>query len=110
MKLWIDDVRPAPEGWKHAYTSEEALEMIRSNPAFEWISFDHDLGVDEHGEEDSVRHVINTLWVYGQESDKLPRYASVHSDNYPGAQWIKGTLESISRHVKCVEVVSPPGK
>lgn len=29
MKLWIDAFRPAPEGFHHAYTVEEAIHMIR---------------------------------------------------------------------------------
>ena len=48
MKLWIDDVRPAPEGWVHAYTVPQAAHLIETyekmlNP-FELIDIDHDAG------------------------------------------------------------------
>ena len=28
MKLWIDDLRPAPEGYRQVYTVEEAIYEI----------------------------------------------------------------------------------
>lgn len=46
MKLWIDDIRPAPEGWYQAYSTNAAKEMILANyPDIEIISLDHDSGV-----------------------------------------------------------------
>jgi hypothetical protein len=29
MKLWVDDVRPAPEGYFHAYSVEQAKTLIK---------------------------------------------------------------------------------
>jgi len=43
MKLWLDDLRPAPEGWVRCYWPEEVLEFIRGGEVTE-ISLDHDLG------------------------------------------------------------------
>jgi hypothetical protein len=43
MKLWHDDVRPAPEGWVHARTNDEAKEYFKSGEV-ETCSLDHDLG------------------------------------------------------------------
>ena len=28
MKLWVDDVRPAPEGWEHVHSVNEAVGAI----------------------------------------------------------------------------------
>jgi hypothetical protein len=42
-KLWLDDTRPAPEGWVHAKTVPEAIEVLRAGPV-ECASLDHDLG------------------------------------------------------------------
>lgn len=114
MNLWIDDIRMHPEGWDHAYTSAQAIQMILDNPTYEWISFDHDLGLlpynKETGrcDEDTVRRVIKSLWVYGDRVDKLPANISVHSDNLPGKEWILGTFQSISRHVQPVKIVPYP--
>ena len=48
MRLWVDDVRPAPEGWTWAKSVQEALGII-SRVRFELIdieviSLDHDAG------------------------------------------------------------------
>jgi hypothetical protein len=48
MKLWIDDVRPAPEGWVWIQTTDEAIAFIIMNKPsldpIEIISLDHDCG------------------------------------------------------------------
>lgn len=49
MKLWIDDVRPAPEGYIWVKTVEDAiieiaLRMVNENPEIELIDIDHDAG------------------------------------------------------------------
>jgi hypothetical protein len=63
MKLWLDDERPAPEGWVQAYTAEQAihaLECMRDavrlpelwkgeDVIITHMSFDHDLA-DVHYE------------------------------------------------------------
>ena len=48
MKLWLDDIRPAPEGWLLVKTVSQAQDAIqkalRSPEGFEEASLDHDLG------------------------------------------------------------------
>ena len=48
MKLWIDDVRPAPEGYEWLKTTEGAIERIkhlgRCGVEIELIDLDHDAG------------------------------------------------------------------
>lgn len=50
MKLWLDDVRPAPEGWTRAYTAAEAIDLLKIalnvGDELDDISLDHDLGAD----------------------------------------------------------------
>ncbi len=43
MKLWLDDCRPAPEGWTRAYNMAEAQDLCEKNVIAE-MSLDHDLG------------------------------------------------------------------
>ena len=45
MKIFLDDTRPAPEGWILAKTAREAQALIQGNEVEE-ISLDHDLGHD----------------------------------------------------------------
>ena len=45
MKLWIDDVRPAPEGWEHIHSVWEAIgTILLEEEEIEIISLDHDAG------------------------------------------------------------------
>lgn len=48
MKLWIDDVRPAPEGYYRLYTVNGAINHIvateANNQTIELIDIDHDAG------------------------------------------------------------------
>jgi hypothetical protein len=50
MKLWLDDVRPAPNGWAWAKTSQEAITILKDWwNEIEIISLDHDLGGNDNG-------------------------------------------------------------
>ena len=49
MKLWVDDVRPAPEGYAWCKSVNEAKEKIRNRefdmlPTITMIDIDHDAG------------------------------------------------------------------
>lgn len=43
VKVWLDDIRPAPAGWIRVYWPEEAIELLKTGDVEE-ISLDHDLG------------------------------------------------------------------
>ncbi|MFY2788483.1 cyclic-phosphate processing receiver domain-containing protein [Rhodococcus sp. MALMAid1271] len=87
MKLFIDDERPAPEGWELALTSAEAIAMIDEQgyklAALEAVSFDHDLGGD-----DTTRPVV--LWMC--ENDYWPESVYVHTGNPIGEEWLVGMV------------------
>lgn len=44
IDLWLDDVRPAPEGWVHVVTVHEAIALIKAGKVRK-ASLDHDLGL-----------------------------------------------------------------
>jgi len=48
LKVWLDDVRPAPDGWDHALWPQEAIELLKKSDV-PHISLDHGLGDDERG-------------------------------------------------------------
>lgn len=86
MKLFIDDERPAPEGWELALTSDEALAVIEAQAydgQLESVSFDHDLGGD-----DTTRPVV--LWMC--ENDHWPESVYVHTGNPIGEEWLVGMV------------------
>lgn len=43
MKLWVDDLQAAPDGWHWVWTVPEA-QAILANDAVTHLSLDHDLG------------------------------------------------------------------
>lgn len=46
MKLWVDDIRPAPEGWTRAETISEAINIIETfGEIISHISLDHDISI-----------------------------------------------------------------
>lgn len=50
MKLWVDDIRVAPEGWMWAKSYKSAMQLLEANDYdFEVISLDHDLGGNKTG-------------------------------------------------------------
>lgn len=46
MKLWVDDVRPCPDGWVWAKTFTDAVEILESDVELTDASLDHDLGFE----------------------------------------------------------------
>ena len=49
LRVWLDDDledRKAPDGWVHAQTAAEAIELLETGRVVE-LSLDHDLGDDE---------------------------------------------------------------
>lgn len=95
--LFIDDERhPTPDliNVRVARTCEEAMELIQSLGAPTCISFDHDLGCDEHG---NVRHNAHLFlrWLVEEHLDgkvdlNLVEHIIVHSNNPAGAKNIHG--------------------
>lgn len=100
MKLWIDDVRPAPDGWTLAQTSKDAILAIctaldNDDHEFE-ISFDHDLGGD-----DTTIPVVNYLEEQIVNGLRLHRFNwHIHSANPVGRVNLNLALTSIERFNK----------
>lgn len=82
MKLWIDDLRPAPEGWLWAKTPAEALGYLTTGNISE-VSFDHDLGGDL-----TTRPVV----LYLSEHGGWPEKCYVHTMNPVGRAWIEAMI------------------
>jgi hypothetical protein len=88
MKIWIDDLRPAPdETWKAFWNSEDAIKALDVYRAFrldiEVISFDHDLGG-----QDTTRPIV--YWMV--ENDFWPQEIRIHTSNPVGREWLDGMV------------------
>ena len=47
MKVYLDDVRQAPEGWVRTYTVAETIELLKTGEVVE-LSLDHDLAPEHY--------------------------------------------------------------
>jgi len=93
IKVWLDDMRPAPEGWSHILWPQEAVELLLKGKVTH-ISLDHDLGDDERGTGYDV-----LLWIEQATmlSDFNPPVISVHSANVSAKQKMLAAIQKIHR-------------
>ena len=88
-RLYLDDLRPTPEGFDRVYNYEEFVEYLERKGLPDFISFDHDLGEDSSGY-DCAKYLV----AYCLEHQRsLPDY-QVHSQNPVGRENIERLLEN----------------
>lgn len=96
IKIWHDDVRPAPEGWLWCKTNLEVMSaLVWYDREVEEISLDHDLGaiVPEGMDPDealllkgSAEETGYKLVVWMIEHNFVPPSVTIHSWNGVGAR------------------------
>lgn len=95
FKLWLDDVRPAPDGWHHVMTAPEAIEVLQTGHVFE-VSLDHDLGDNP----DAGDGYQVACWIEEHAHDHtLPpiHRMAIHSANPVGRARMQMALDSAQR-------------
>jgi hypothetical protein len=95
MKLWLDDVRPAPEGWIWVKTVECAvMELCREGQTVTHISLDNDLG------EGQAEGYLVMNWLE-ERVYRFPHYhvphCNFHTANPVAFRKMQAALESIER-------------
>lgn len=90
MKLFVDDERPAPDGWVLRMTAEAAIETLRTHrllrQPIDCLSLDHDLGYAT----DTVMPVL--YWM--QKYNFWPVELYVHTANEDGEEVMLGFIEA----------------
>lgn len=101
MKLYIDDIRPAPEGWQQARTVTDAIRFLAQfKDQIDEISIDHDISytVEVAGTQrpfpspenfTAVAYFIGEIWK--NHLDTQPKI-TIHSANPVGTQSIARIL------------------
>jgi len=93
IKVWLDDMRPAPEGWQHVLWPQEAILLLKKGEASH-ISLGHDLGDDARGTGYDV-----LLWI--EQSTMLsgfrPPAIFIHSANVSAKQKMLAAIAKIVR-------------
>lgn len=93
MHIWLDDIRPAPEGWTWAKTYEEAMDLLDRGTA-EAISLDHDLAdAAPDGRERTGYDVLLQIVQRKIDGFPVPADVRVHSANPVGRARMLGTIE-----------------
>ena len=101
MKIWIDDVRPAPEGWTWKRTVNDAWELIKCIYAINFfkydvemveISLDHDASDEYSKFGGDYIEILNKLEYYANISTDWEQYIKkyisfhIHSQNPVGVE------------------------
>jgi len=91
MKVYLDDERATPVGWKRVYWPEEAIALLKTGEVTE-ISLDHDLGDDDKGTGYDV-----VLWIEEQVFNNgfIPPRMKVHSANSSARQKMEQGIANI---------------
>jgi hypothetical protein len=91
VKIYLDDLREAPEGWIRVLTYEEAIEGLKTGKV-EQISLDNDLGTEKEGY-DVVKWIEQQVF----ETNFRPPKIYTHSANPVARGNIKRGKEAIER-------------
>jgi hypothetical protein len=95
MKLWHDDVRPAPAGWLWAQNNIQARKILLDEVVDE-CSLDHDLGclpVEGIYAKGSAEETGLDLVKWMIEADCVPQKVAIHSWNPVGAMRMAKALD-----------------
>ena len=88
MKLFVDDLRPAPNGWTLARTVDEAIELLLQGSVSE-LSLDYDLG----GRDATGLDVLSWIETAVAEGRlKMPKM-SAHSGSVLGRRRLEAQIE-----------------
>lgn len=97
MKLWIDDIRPAPEGYLPFRTVNDALRYIRLNSDFiEVIDLDHDAGdcAKEGGDYINILREMKRLAIVKKMDFSHIKFR-LHSMNPVGVQNMRALIQDL---------------
>lgn len=100
MKVWLDDERPAPPGWRHETSPSVVIDLISLGFVSE-VSLDHDLGEEVIGTGyDVLRWLESRVYAamnYGVPLDfELPRI-SIHTANPAARSRMAQAVASIAK-------------
>jgi hypothetical protein len=106
MKVWLDDMRPAPAGWWRSKTTDNVKRWLKTGNVTH-LSLDHDLGLDparfqEYQLSDGSNEVDFEITAYElvlwmAEHNIWPSdYIGIHSDNAVGCENMAATIDRYS--------------
>lgn len=97
MKLWVDDIRPAPEGYLLFRTVNDTLRYIRLNSDYiELIDLDHDAGdcAKEGGDYINILREMKRLTIVKKMDFSHIKFR-LHSMNPVGVQNMRALIRDL---------------
>lgn len=95
MKVYLDDIREAPNGWVRTHSKEETIDLLKTGQVTD-LSLDHDLGIEsEVGTGYDVLDWIEKQVAYN--GFKPPREMDSHSANPAAVLRMNQAIETIRR-------------
>jgi Cyclic-phosphate processing Receiver domain len=100
MRVWLDDLRPAPPGFDvHVTTANEAIALLKTGSVTH-LSLDHDLGDPANGTGYEVARWVEEhafRWAE-QAADGLPPLTwNIHSQNPVGVENMTRAMRNADR-------------
>ena len=92
MRVFLDDVRPAPEGWVLVRWPSEVIALLEAGEVAE-LSLDHDLGDDKITGYDVLVWLEEAVAMRGF----VPPTIRIHSANVVGRARMEQAIASIER-------------
>lgn len=97
MRVYLDDKRAAPEGWRLVTTAKEALDLLETGEVME-ISLDHDLGDLQNVPEQTGYTVLN--WIEAETAlnpQFVPPVIHIHTANPVARKRMEMAVQAIVR-------------
>ena len=99
MKLYVDDLRSAPDGWERAYTAEEAIERLEEEDC-EVLDLDGHLGDGQPG----GIYILQWIKRKMKEEGFNPPELRTHS----GLLWLNDRMQDLIAEIEEIRP-KPPG-
>ena len=96
MKIFLDDIRDAPNGWVIVRNYADCIKALETGNVT-YLSLDHDLGTLETGYDVAV-WIEEKVW----KGELYPPIIEVHSANPVGRKKIDAAIKSIKRAMTVV--------
>ena len=87
MKLWVDDIRPAPDGYIWCKSVNQAKHIFCKGYEVEMIDIDHDAGVYASDGDDYIK-LLDWLEEFGYDG-----YIHIHSMNPVGVENMRRIIQ-----------------
>lgn len=97
MKIWLDDIRPCPEGHVWALDYDDFVYLVVKYGLPEHVNLDHDLGHDWKTGYAACKFMVE----YHMKHPETPWPTwSIHSANPVGSENMRGLLENYEKHIQ----------